>query len=200
MIKCGTFLIVAEMKDSKPILKFILGAVIIFVAAAGGMYLGGKLTHSTGETSAQPDFLTNLTLGPGKEFPEIELMDVSYKPVMSKSVLNENGTVILFMDHQCLPCKEIAQFWQGLINDGTIGKSQVVGICFANAANIKEIHNKYQVDFPVFADERYVFLDHYGIDALPLTFVVGKSGFVTYMESDSNARISKDELKKSLQD
>ncbi len=199
MLKCGTFLILDNMKDSKSTLKLIIGAVIIFIAATGGMYLGGKLSKSSGQAAAQQEFLTNLTLGPGNEFPEIELMDVSYKPVMSKSVLNENGTVILFMDHQCPPCKEIAQFWQGLINEGTISKSQVVGICFANAANIKEIHNKYQVDFPVFADERYVFLDHYGIDALPLTFVVGKSGLVTYLESDSNARIGKDELEKSLQ-
>jgi peroxiredoxin len=187
------------MKNISSTVKFIVGAVIIFLAAAGGMYLGGKLSGSDDTAAQNQEILTNLTLGPGKEFPDIELINKEYKPEMSRSVLNPNGTVILFMDHQCPPCKDIAQFWQGLINEGAVQKSQVIGICYANAANIKEIHGKYQVDFPVFADERYVFLDYHGVDALPLTMVVGKSGVITYIESDSNARISKDDLKKSLE-
>lgn len=188
----------SKMKHSKSTLKLIVGAVIIFIAAAAGMYLGGKLSNTSGRGAAQQEILTNLTLGPGKEFPDIELMDNSYQPAMSKSLLNERGTVILFMDHQCPPCKDVAQFWQTMINDGAVIDSQVVGICFANAANIREIHNKYQIDFPVFADERYVFLDYYGVDALPLILIVNQSGVITHIESDSNQKISKKDLKKYL--
>jgi peroxiredoxin len=170
------------------------------VAAAGGMYLGGKLSNTGGSSSAQQnEILTRLTLGPGKEFPNVELIDSLFKPVMSKMVLNENGTIILFMDHQCPPCKDIAQFWQKLINEGAINQDQVVGLCFANAAQIQEIHQKYSVKYAIFADERYTFLDHYGVDAFPLTLIINKSGTITYIESDSNARISLDELTKSLE-
>ncbi|MGH8015333.1 MAG: peroxiredoxin family protein, partial [Candidatus Zixiibacteriota bacterium] len=164
------------------------------------MYLGGKLSNSSGQSAAQPqEILTNLTLGPGKQFPDIELIDGLYNPATSKSILDENGTVILFMDHQCPPCKDVAQFWQKMIEDGAVNKTQVVGICFANAANIYEIHNKYQIDFPIYADERYTFLDHYGVDAFPLVLIVDELGMITYIESDSNVKIDRDELKKRLQ-
>lgn len=199
MKKCGALFILSAMKNTNAFLKLVVGAVVIFVAAVGGMYLGGKLSKSSGRSSAQQDIFTNLTLGPGKSLPDVELIDSTYKPVMSKNILNENGTVILFMDHQCPPCKDIAEFWQSLINEGAVSKSQVIGICYANAANIHEIYNKYQVEFPVFADEKYTFLDHYGVDAFPLTLIVDKSGTITYIESDSNARISKSQLKKSLE-
>jgi len=187
------------MKYSNSVVKLLVAALVIFIAAAGGMYLGGKLGIKSGNASAQQeDVFTNLTLGPGVEFPEIELIDSKYLPVMSKVLLNENGTVVLFIDDDCPPCGEIAADWQKRIDEGAIASKQVVGICFANAAQIHSIHDKYQVDFPIYADERYVFLDYYGVDAFPLILVVNGSGVITYVESDSNKKLGKEELNRLL--
>jgi len=180
--------------------KLLLAVVVIIIAAAAGMYLGGKLSESSGQSSAnQLDIFTHLTLGPGIDFPDIQVTNDRYQPELTQSILNENGTVILFMDHQCPPCQDVAVFWQQLINNGDIASEQVIGICFEDAAHIHNIRNRYQVTFPIYADEEYTFLDNYGVDAFPLILIVGRSGVINYIETDSNKKIGKSELKKSLQ-
>ncbi len=188
------------MNAPNSILKMIVGGVIIFVAAFGGMYLGGILGNKSDNVSAsQEDVFTDLKLISGSVFPDTELIDKKYLPVMSKSLLNQDGTVVLFMDDDCPPCSDIAWEWQRKIDEGIIQGSQVMGICFANAAQIHSIHDKYQIDFPIYADERYTFLDYYGVDAFPLVVVLDKSGVIRYVEHDSNKKIDPSELKKLLE-
>ena len=188
------------MKSSNSIVKLIVGAVVIFVAAFGGMYFGGVIGKKSSNASAnQDDVFTELKLIPGTEFPDTELINGEYKAVMGNSILNENGTVVLFMDDDCPPCGDIAVEWQKKIDQGIVESHQVMGICFANAAQIHSIHEKYKVDFPIYADERYTFLDYYGVDAFPLVLVLDKSGVIRYVEHDSNKKIEPSELKKLLQ-
>lgn len=188
------------MNSSNSILKMVVGGVIIFVAAFGGMYLGGVLGNKSGKASAnRENVFTDLKLILGSEFPDTELIDKKYLAVMSKSLLIQNGTVILFIDDDCPPCGDIAKEWQKKINEGIISNNQVMGICFANAAQIHSIRDKYQVDFPIYADERYTFLDYYGVDAFPLVLVLDKSGVIRYVEHDSNKKIDPSELKRLLE-
>ena len=188
------------MKSSNSTVQLIVGAVVLFAAAFGGMYFGGLIGKNSNDASAsQDDVFTDLKLTPGTEFPDIELINGEYKPVMSKSLLNPNGTVVLFMDDDCPPCGDVAKDWQKKIDDGIIESSQVMGICFANAAQSHSIHEKYQVNFPIYGDERYVFLDSYGVDAFPLILVLDKSGVIRYVEHDSNKTLDASQLKKLLQ-
>jgi len=188
------------MKSPNSIVKPILGAFVIFVAAFGGMYFGGLIGKNTNNVSAeQDDVFTDLKLIPGVSFPDIELINGEYKSVMSKALLHPRGTVVLFMDDDCPPCGDVARDWQKKIDDGVIDSNQVMGICFANAAQIHSIHEKYHVKFPIYGDERYVFLDNYGVDAFPLILVLDRAGIVRHKEYDSNQKIEPSELKKLLQ-
>lgn len=175
-----------------------LGAVaVILFAAAGGLYVGG-LFKDGNEVAAQPveqfDVFAELSLAVGNPFPDIMLHDLQYHERSSRNILHQDGTVILFMEPNCPPCHSLAIEWKEAIDEGTIGADQVVGISYSDAARLEQALANYDITFRYYADPHYAFMDQYGVDGFPLLVVVNKSGTITYVDTNSDAKIAPDRL------
>ena len=189
-----------ESTQTKSSAYWLLVGLIVFAAAAGGMYLGGKMQASpTAEVdAAENDIFTNLTLTVGEVFPDVELETSSYGRIGSQSVLHPEGTVVLFVESDCSPCHSLSIDWQKMIADGVIAREQVVGISFTDVNRVAEALVNYDIDFPLYADPNFTFMDSYGVDAFPLILVVGKSGIIRYSDRDARRKISPADLRAML--
>ena len=174
--------------------------LIIFVAAAAGMYVGGLWRQQQGQESSavEADVFGNLTLVAGAAFPDVELETPDYGRIGSQKVLHPEGTVILFLESECSPCHGLSIDWQKMIADGVVAREQVVGISYSDVNRLAESLANYQIDFPLYADPSYTFMDQYGVDAFPLILVVGKSGTIRYSDIDARRKISPGDLRKLL--
>jgi peroxiredoxin len=182
-------------RKSPNVLSLVLTGVVVLVAAAGGVYLGGAFGASN-QTRApvESDVFTDLKLTVGSPFPDVQLTDRNYDSRQTADLLNPSGTVVLFLDDGCQPCEDMVANWTSMVTSGAITADRIVGITFDAANKIDVIEKKYGLPFPVYADESFTFLSNYGVDGFPLTIVVDGNGTVRRVESDYRVRIGANEL------
>lgn len=190
----------AESLKPRSLAHWLLFGLIVFAAAAAGMYVGGVFRQQQGTETAEveADVFQSLTLKPGATFPDVELETTSYGRVNSRSILHHEGTVVLFLEADCSPCHSLSIDWQRAIDEGVITRDQVVGISYSDVNHVIEALANYHVDFPMYADPNYTFMDQYGVDGFPLILVVGKSGTIRYSDIDARKKVSPGDLREFL--
>lgn len=184
-------------------LQSILITLIIFAAAAAGVYLGMSLRGRNSvpqplEASENPNAPTT-QLKAGVAFPEVQLCDESGAPVNTSKLLGGKGGVVLFMELGCPPCKEMSDKWQAAIESGEAKDVSLIGITVNGPVYIRPYRLKNKLTFPIYSDTSNIFMDKYNITNYPLELVIGKSGKVTYSTFDSNEPIDFSQLKKQLE-
>jgi peroxiredoxin len=183
-------------------LKSVLVTMIIFVAAAAGIYLGMSLKGgSPGPEPVQAEQtgapVSKLAIG--TDFPDVSLFDEAGAPVSSKQVIGGQGAVVLFMELGCPPCKEMSQKWEGAIASGKALGVPLYGVTINLPVSIHPYRIKNKLTFPIYADTLNIFMDNYDVTNYPLEVVVGKSGKVTYTTFNSAEPIDLDKLKEQLE-
>lgn len=190
----------ADTPKPRTLAHWLLFGLIVFAAAAAGMYVGGVFRgqQDTEAAEFEADVFGNLMLTVGSMFPDVELETSSYGRISSRKILHPEGTIVLFLEADCSPCHSLSIDWQQAITGGVIAREQVVGISYSDVNRVAEALANYQVDFPMYADPNYTFMDQYGVDAFPLILVTGKSGVIRYSDIDARKKIAPDQLRDLL--
>lgn len=181
------------------IAKLALSALVIVLAVGCGMFLGNLYKGATEEVSqVDYDVFTHLTLVEGVAFPDIPLQDSVFDSVNSIKLLNERGTVVLFMEPNCPPCHQLHRRWQQALADGLLTSGQVIGISYSDQLSFTELRDSALPGFPIYIDPAYTFMRDCGVDGFPLILVVGASGVIRYKTIDANETLSQDDLLAAL--
>lgn len=190
-------------KDSGSTIKSVLVVVVIFAAAAAGVYLGMSLRgNGVGPKpveAAQDPNGPSTKLVSDTPFPEVTLFDETGATQSSTQLLGGKGGVILFMELGCPPCKEMSLKWQSAIDKGEANDISLLGVTINLPVNIRPYRLKNKLTFPIYSDTMNVFMDKYDVTNYPLEMVVGKSGKVTYTTFNSAEPIDFGKLREQLE-
>ena len=170
-------------------LQLVATAIVIFVAAAGGMYLGKSFNQSDiHEAPLTEDVTTfaNLSLDVDSTFPNVTVVDFDINEVGTTSLLSDKNTVVIFIDAECPPCHDKVKHWQTEIDNGNISNDQVIAITFNDLAYIEEFLKKYNVTFGVYSDFNFEFMNMYGVDAYPFEILVDSNGIIKETNFENN--------------
>ena len=176
--------------------------ILVLVIAAAGMYLG--MSVKSMQASQDSEFLQHSgptsKLQVGTTFPDLELITSDSGTVRTSEMIDQDGSVFVFMEVGCPPCETMTQKWQELINSGEIAEDQVIGVSFEELKYVQTYAKKRGLTFPIYADTGMVFMRNYGVAEFPLAVVVGKAGDVKMYTFDARVSFDADELKKQMAD
>jgi peroxiredoxin len=181
----------ARVKKGPTTYVWIMLAV---VAVAAGYYLFGK-GESKATSALQP------TLPPGEVAgmaPAFTLTDLAGKSV---SLADFRGKVVVldFWATWCPPCKrEIPDFIDLQKEYGSQGV-QIVGIALDEPDKVKAFAAQNGMNYPVLIGSNEVAMKYGGIEGIPTTFIIDKSGkIVNKFEGFRPRQIFETEVKKLL--
>ena len=175
------------------LLQLIASAVVIFAAAAGGVYFGKSFNQKdTDEVLLVEDVstFTNLALNIDSTFPNVTVIDFDVNEVGTASLLNDKRTIVVFIDSECPPCHNKVKHWQTEIDKGNISKEQVIAITFNDLGYIEEFLSMYNVTFGVYSDFNFEFLNKYGVDAYPFEMLVDNNGIIKEVNFENDTYIT----------
>ena len=167
-------------------LRSLLFGLWIAVLALGGAFAGVKLAQRNSvpadlpyERSA-PGFL----LASEATLPTAQLMGEETVPVSTTEIPGRGGSVVLFLDTECQPCRYAAGQWQNLIADGLLGDIAVLGISPSPRESIESFRTHLALDFPVYQDPSQTYMHRYGVDSFPWELIVDARGKVLRYTGD----------------
>ena len=177
-----------EKKKSFSIVQLITALFVICIAAASGMYFGSSFNNATTENINPDSFDTfrDLKLLPDSTFPDVQLLDKNAHFVNSQSMLHKKESIILFIDSECPPCHDIADYWQNMINQQKILNEQIIAISFNDYGYLEDFIDSSHITFSVYTDPDFTFMQTFGVDAYPLTMYVNADGIITKIFTNSN--------------
>jgi peroxiredoxin len=184
--------------ESNSSLKSILSGSIVFVMAVAGVYVGMMLKERSDAPPMEPYSEPTSKLAVGMPFPDVQVLDVSSRPVMTSDMLDAHGGVILFMELGCPPCVEMTEKWVEAIKSGEAKDVPVYGVAINLPMHIHSYRIKRGISFPIFSDSAGVFINQYDVTSYPMEVVVGKSGIIRYTNFDSRVPIAFDLLREQL--
>jgi peroxiredoxin len=161
----------------------LLIALAIGVTAAGGVYVGARIAARSrpdpfpGMQRGVPTFL----LASEAHFPTAQLLGEDGVPHATEDLLGPQGTVILFLDPSCDPCKPVARKWQQHSASGRLGNVGILGISASDRGSVARYRARLSLDYPILTDPDHVYITRYGIDTYPWEIVVdGRGRVVSY--------------------
>lgn len=125
-----------------------------------------------------------VTLSEGDKVPNFTLNDIDGKQVSLEQFLGKT-VVIAFWSTWCSRCEEELTFLRD-----RLGHREDVVVLLVNQDSerkvsldrVRRICDKLEISFPVLLDEGLSLWDHFGINALPTSVVVGKNGKIRLVE------------------
>lgn len=129
-------------------------------------------------------FAGAVTLSAGDKAPNFTLNDIDGKPVSLDQFLGKT-VVIAFWSTWCSRCEEELSFLRD-----RLGSREDVVVLLVNQDSerkvsldrVRAICSKLEISFPVLLDEGLSLWDHFGINALPTSVVIGKTGRIKLVE------------------
>jgi len=125
-----------------------------------------------------------VTLSAGDEVPNFTLSDIDGKQI-SLDQFRGKTVVIAFWSTWCSRCEEELTFLRD-----RLGMREDVVVLLVNQDSerkvsldrVRRICDRLKISFPVLLDEGLSLWDHFGINALPTSVVVGKNGRIKLVE------------------
>jgi peroxiredoxin len=152
----------------------------IGVVAVGGAYIGARLA-----ARSQPEPFPNMQRGvpafllaSEAEFPTAQLLGEDGIPRPTEDFLGRKGTVILFLDPSCDPCKYAARQWQQHYESGGMGDVEILGISASDRETVARYHAQLALEYPIVTDPTHAYITRYGVDTYPWEIVVDGRGRV----------------------
>ena len=160
--------------------------VVGVVALVAGITTGQILSRQTSDhpvVSYEPDFSV------GDIFPDLEVVDDSKRTTSTRTLLENKGAVVLFVDPECPPCTDLVSRWQHHIDQGLIDRGDIVGIAMRDPASISRYREESRLTFSIYADPQGQFQKSYGVKFLPLEIVVGMTGTINSIRQGAESPI-----------
>ena len=170
---------------------WLIFAVLVVVAGAGGVLVGGKLRGHVPwpgrrtVTERVPDSL----LEKGMALPDVDLVVEDGSSVRLADLIAGRGRVVLFLDLECPACVEMAAKWRRAIDDGRIDADRVIGIAFYPPEYLDDFRLDNDLSFMMASDTTRVFLDDFGVTRFPLEVIVDGKGLIRSMGHDSRSGV-----------
>jgi peroxiredoxin len=168
--------------------------ILAVVVAVAGYYIFGR-NESRARTALQPMLPSGEVTGAA---PAFTLTDLSGKPV---SLADFHGKVVVldFWATWCPPCRrEIPDFIDLQKEYGPQGV-QVVGIALDEPDKVQAFARQNGMNYPVLLGSDEISLRYGGIEGIPTTFIIDKSGkIVNRFEGFRPRNVFETEIKKWL--
>ncbi len=125
-----------------------------------------------------------VTLSAGDPAPRFTLKDIDGN-VVSLDQFRGRTVVLAFWSTWCSRCEEELTFLRD-----TFGGRRDVAVILVNqdseksvpAERVRAYREKLGITFPILIDEGLSLWEHYGINALPTSVVIGRNGLITLVE------------------
>jgi peroxiredoxin len=103
--------------------------------------------------------------------------------------------VVLFLDPNCEGCSEMAARWDRGVSEGIVEPERIFAVTSATAAVNSQYRNSHALSFPLYQDVEDAFLQRYGVVTYPMEVVVGASGTIQSLSSDSKTPIDAESIR-----
>jgi peroxiredoxin len=168
-------------------LQWTLLAVLTLAVGYAGLRFGRSLQGRNAPAVVEaPDF----PFMPGDVFPDVRLADSLGAEVGSvELVASKRGAVVLFLDPNCEGCSAMATRWEQAVSEGVIAPERVFGITSEAAAMNAQYRTAHSLSYPIYQDVESAFLERHGVVTYPMEVVVGPSGTIQALSTDSKTPI-----------
>ena len=172
---------------TRRVLQWMSFAVLILAVGYAGVRFGSSLrTRNAPEVVETPEF----PFMPGDAFPDVRLADSLGTEVGSvELVASKRGAVVLFLDPNCEGCSAMATRWEQAVSAGVIQSERVFGITSEAAATNAQYRAAHALSYPIYQDVETAFLERHGVVTYPMEVVVGASGEIQAVSTDSKTPI-----------
>jgi peroxiredoxin len=133
---------------------------------------------------------------PGDPFPDVRLSDSLGVEVGSRELVGaKHGAVVLFLDPNCEGCSAMAARWEQGVADGVIEPERIFGVTPEPADRNARYRAEHALTFPLYQDVETAFLNRHGVVTYPMEVVVGASGTIQALSTDSKTPIDGEEIR-----
>jgi peroxiredoxin len=133
---------------------------------------------------------------PGDPFPAVRLADSLGVEVGSQELVSgTRGAVVLFLDPNCEGCSAMAARWEQALAGGVIEAERVFGVTSEPAERNQRYRAEHALSFPIYQDVETAFLNRHGVVTYPMEVVVGASGTIQALSTDSKTPIDGESLR-----
>lgn len=160
---------------------------LVGLVGFGGYYTGGLVGKETGGSNhagtgvPYEDLLASF--GPGDTFPNLPLLSASGDTIMSHRLLQDEGTVFLFLDPSCGACDDRIEAFSEAIYKGEMTADSVIGISERPHDQLEVYRQENGIRFPIHRDPSGRYRTEYQVAMLPQQFRVDSKGVVLEAES-----------------
>ena len=172
--------------------RSIAFVVVVLVVAAAGLRVGSSLRKRT--TVAQTTE-HNFPFKPGDAFPDVSLTDSLGTHVGSAALVQGKGAVVLFLDPNCHGCLAMAERWERAVSDGVVEPERVIAVTRDPAVVNNRYREEHGFSYPLYTDSASVFLMQHGVSEYPMEMVVGASGRIRSLSTDSKTPIDAESIR-----
>ena len=177
---------------TKRLLQWTTFAVLALVVGYAGIRFGNSLRARNAPVVEAPDF----PFMPGDAFPDVRLADSLGTEMGSvEAVASRHGAVVLFLDPHCEGCSEMAARWEQAVVQGVIEPERVFGITSEAAAVNVRYRAAHALSYPLYQDVESAFLNRHGVVTYPMEVVVGPSGTIQALSTDSRTPIDGESIR-----
>ncbi len=174
----------------------------MFAVGIAGVLAGAMLRNhfasskSTMVTARVPRSL----LKQGMTFPDAAVADTDGRLRRTAELIEDSGSVVLFLDLECPPCVNMALRWQDALDNALVEEGKVWAISYHTSEVIRNFMEENDLRFPIYTDSSQTFLKEYEVNRFPLEVVVGTSGRIRSLSYDSESPIDFAHLAELLSD
>lgn len=172
------------LKPSRGLFRTVSLGIWITVLGVGGAFLGVKLASRSSEPPAATRAVPSFLLASDARLPSAQLVGDDAVPRPTEDFLGHAGTVVLFLDPDCEPCKFVARQWQVLREQGMMDEVEILGISYADRERIDRYRGQLALEFPVISDLALIYATRFGVDTYPWEIVVDAEGRVVAYTGD----------------
>lgn len=172
--------------------RSIAFVVIVLGVAYAGLRVGSSLrSRATVSQTPPPAF----PFKPGDVFPDVPLTDSLGTHVGSAALVRGKGAVVLFLDPNCHGCLAMAERWEGAVDNGAVEPERVIAVTRDPAAVNNHYRAEHGLSYPLYTDSASVFLKQHGVAEYPMEMVVGVSGTIRSISTDSKTPIDAESVR-----
>jgi peroxiredoxin len=185
-------------QSTRRLLRWTTLALLAVIAGYGGLRFGSTLRARNAPVIVEaPEFPWK----PGDAFPDVRLADSLGTEIGSAELARQrHGVVVLFLDPDCDGCSAMAARWEGGLSDGVIEPERVIGVTSAATEVNARYRSEHALSFPIFQDVESAFLQRHGVVTYPMEVVVGASGTIQALSTDSQTPIDGESIRALIEE
>ena len=177
-------------------LQWVVLVILVVAAGYGGLRFGNALRAKHGVVVDAPEF----PFRPGDTLPDVRLADSLGTEVGSvELVKSRHGAVVLFLDPNCEGCAAMATRWEQGLSDGVIEPERLFAVTTGTAEVNEQYRAGHMLSYPIYRDVESAFLEQHGVVTYPMEVVVGPTGTIQSLSTDSKTPIDGESIRELIE-